>query len=195
MLTEAGLGADLGAEKFFDIKCRIAGLKPDAAIILAPVRALKMHGGVKKERLAAADPAAVQRGSENLRRHIRNVKKFGVPVMVALNRFITDMDEEVEAVRAVGAAEGVDMVRCDVWEKGGEGGIAVAESLLGLLKTSKGGAAFKPLYDERRPIREKIELIAREIYGAAGVAALGAIAGLLMGVAAEIGQFGHTRQE
>jgi formate--tetrahydrofolate ligase len=169
VLTEGGFGADLGAEKFFDIKCRFAGLKPEAAIIVATVRALKMHGGVKKERLAAADPAAVQRGSENLRRHIRNVKKFGVPVMVALNRFITDTDEEVEAVRAVGAAEGVDVVRCDVWEKGGEGGIAVAESLLGLLKTSKGGAAFKPLYDERRPIREKIETIAREIYGAAGV--------------------------
>ena len=170
VLTEGGFGADLGAEKFFDIKCRVAGLKPEAAIIVATVRALKMHGGVKKERLATADPAAVQRGSENLRRHIRNVKKFGVPVMVALNRFITDTDEEVEAVRAVGAAEGVDVVRCDVWEKGGEGGIAVAESLLGLLKTSKGGAAFKPLYDERRPIREKIETIAREIYGAAGVA-------------------------
>ncbi len=167
VLTEAGFGADLGAEKFFDIKCRFAALKPEAAIIVATVRALKMHGGVKKDRLATADPAAVQRGSENLRRHIRNVKKFGVPVMVALNRFITDADEEVEAVRAVGAAEGVDVVRCDVWEKGGEGGIAVAESLLGLLKTSK--ATFKPLYDERRPIREKIETIAREIYGAAGV--------------------------
>jgi len=168
VLTEAGFGADLGAEKFFDIKCRFAGLKPDAAIIVATVRALKMHGGVKKERLATADPAAVQRGSENLRRHIRTVKKFGVPVMVALNRFITDSDEEVEAVRVVGAAEGVDVVRCDVWEKGGEGGVAVAESLLGLLKTGK--AAFKPLYDERRPIREKIETIAREIYGAGTVA-------------------------
>ncbi len=167
VLTEAGFGADLGAEKFFDIKCRFAALKPEAAIIVATVRALKMHGGVKKDRLATADRAAVQRGCENLRRHIRNVKKFGVPVMVALNRFITDADEEVEAVRAVGTAEGVDVVRCDVWEKGGEGGIAVAESLLGLLKTSK--ASFKPLYDERRPIREKIETIAREIYGASGV--------------------------
>ncbi len=167
VLTEAGFGADLGAEKFFDIKCRFTGLKPDAAIIVATVRALKMHGGVKKDRLATVDPAAVQRGSENLRRHIRNVKKFGVPVMVALNRFITDADEEVEVVRAVGAAEGVEVVRCDVWEKGGEGGVAVAESLLGLLKTSK--PAFKPLYDERRPIREKIETIAREIYGAGGV--------------------------
>jgi formate--tetrahydrofolate ligase len=167
VLTEAGFGADLGAEKFFDIKCRFTGLKPEAAIIVATVRALKMHGGVKKDRLATADPAAVQRGSENLRRHIRNVKRFGVPAMVALNRFITDADEEVEVVRAVGAAEGVDVVRCDVWEKGGEGGVAVAESLLGLLKTSK--PAFKPLYDERRPIREKIETIAREIYGAGGV--------------------------
>jgi formate--tetrahydrofolate ligase len=126
-----------------------------------------MHGGVKKDRLATADPAAVQKGSENLRRHIRNVKKFGVPAIVALNRFVTDSDEEVEAVRAVGAAEGVDVLRCDVWEKGGEGGVAVAEALLGLLKTSK--STFKPLYDERRPIREKIETIAREIYGAGGV--------------------------
>ena len=168
VLTEAGFGADLGAEKFFDIKCRFGGLKPEAAIIVATVRALKMHGGVPKDRLGTADPAAVQRGSENLRRHIRNVKKFGVPAWVALNRFITDTDAEVDAVKAVGAAEGVEVVRCDVWEKGGEGGVAVAEALLGLLKTAK--AAFKPLYDEHRPIREKIETIAREIYGAAGVA-------------------------
>src|SRR2546422_2929463 len=110
VLTEAGFGADLGAEKFCDIKCRVAGLKPEAAIIVATVRALKMHGGVKKDRLATADPTAGQRGSENLRRHIRNVKKFGLPAMVALNRFITDSDEEVEAVRAVGAAEGVEVV-------------------------------------------------------------------------------------
>jgi len=168
LLTEAGFGADLGAEKFVDIKCRFAGLKPEAAIIVATVRALKMHGGLKKDQLGTPDPGAVQRGAENLRRHIRNVKKFGLPALVALNRFITDTDEEVEAVRAVGSAEGVEVVRCDVWEKGGEGGIAVAESLLGLLKTGK--ATSKPLYDERRPIREKIETIAREIYGAAGVA-------------------------
>jgi len=168
VLTEAGFGADLGAEKFLDIKCRFAGLKPEAAIIVATVRALKMHGGVKKDQLGKADPAAVQRGAENLRRHIRNVKKFGLPAIVAINRFITDTEEEVEAVRAVGAAEGVEVVRCDVWEKGGEGGVAVAEALLNLLKTST--AAFKPLYDERRPIREKIETIAREIYGAGSVA-------------------------
>ena len=168
VLTEAGFGADLGAEKFLDIKCRFAGLKPEAAIIVATVRALKMHGGVKKDQLGTPDAAAVQRGCENLRRHIRNVKKFGLPALVALNRFISDTDEEVEAVRAVGSAEGVEVVRCDVWEKGGEGGVAVAESLLGLLKTGK--AVYKPLYDERRPIREKIETIAREIYGASSVA-------------------------
>jgi len=171
VLTEAGFGADLGAEKFFDIKCRMAGLKPEAAIIVATVRALKMHGGVKKEALSTADPAAVQRGCENLRRHIRNVKKFGVPALVALNRFVTDADAEIEAVSAVCAAEGVEAVRCDVWEKGGDGGVAVAEALLGLMKGSKGGGpGFRPLYDERRPIREKIETIAREIYGAGSVA-------------------------
>jgi formate--tetrahydrofolate ligase len=170
VLTEAGFGADLGAEKFFDIKCRMAGLKPEAAIIVATVRALKMHGGVAKDRLGSADPAAVQRGCENLRRHIRNVKKFGVPVLVALNRFVTDADAEVEAVSAVCVAEGVDAVRCDVWEKGGDGGVAVAEALLALLKGSKGAPGFRPLYDEHRPIREKIETIAREIYGAGSVA-------------------------
>jgi len=168
VLTEAGFGADLGAEKFMDIKCRFAGLKPEAAIIVATVRALKLHGGVKKDQLGTPDPAAVQRGAENLRRHIRNVKKFGLPALVVLNRFVTDTDEEFEAVRAVGSAEGLEVLRCDVWEKGGEGGVAVAESLLGLLKSGK--AAFKPLYDERRPIREKIETIAREMYGASGVA-------------------------
>jgi formate--tetrahydrofolate ligase len=170
VLTEAGFGADLGAEKFFDIKCRMAGLKPEAAMIVATVRALKMHGGVPKDRLGPADPAAVQRGCENLRRHIRNVKRFGVPALVALNRFVSDADAEVEAVSAVCAAEGVEAVRCDVWEKGGEGGVAVAEALLGLLKGSKGASGFRPLYDERRPIREKIETIAREIYGAETVA-------------------------
>jgi len=118
VLTESGFGADLGAEKFMDIKCRFAGLKPEAAIIVATVRALKLHGGLKKDQLGKPDPAAVQRGAENLRRHIRNVKKFGLPALVALNRFITDTDEEFEAVRAVGSAEGVEVLRCDVWEKG-----------------------------------------------------------------------------
>ncbi|MGH7608244.1 MAG: formate--tetrahydrofolate ligase [Gemmatimonadales bacterium] len=169
VVTEAGFGADLGAEKFFDIKCRLAGLVPEAAIIVATVRALKMHGGVTKDRLADPDPAAVQRGAENLRRHIRNVKKFGVPALVAVNRFVTDAEEEFEAVAAVCEAEGVAAVRCDVWEKGGEGGLAVAEAVLELLARGTGKPGFRPLYDARRPIREKIESIAREIYGAAGV--------------------------
>ncbi len=167
VLTEAGFGADLGAEKFFDIKCRMAGLKPEAAVVVATVRALKMHGGKKKDQLGAPDVAAVQRGVENLTRHVRNVKKFGVPCVVALNRFITDTDEEIEAVRAACAVEGVDAVRCEVWEKGGEGGTEVAQAILKLL--DQGKAAFKPLYDERRPIAEKIETIAKEIYGAAAV--------------------------
>jgi len=116
VLTEAGFGADLGAEKFFDIKCRLAGLQPQAAIIVATVRALKMHGGVKKDQLGAADPAAVQRGSANLQRHIRNVKQFGVPVLVACNRFTGDTPTEVEAVRVACVAEGVELVLCEVWE-------------------------------------------------------------------------------
>jgi formate--tetrahydrofolate ligase len=168
VLTEAGFGADLGAEKFFDIKCRMSGLQPEAAVVVGTVRALKMHGGVKKENLGKPDSAAVERGVANLTRHVRNVKKFGVPCVVALNRFITDTDEELEVVRAGCRAEGVAAVRCEVWEKGGEGGLEVAQAVLQLL--DEGKAAFQPLYDERRPIAEKIETIAKEIYGAAGVA-------------------------
>ena len=167
VLTEAGFGADLGAEKFFDIKCRMAGLKPEAAVVVGTVRALKMHGGVKKENLGKPDPAAVERGVANLTRHVRNVKKFGVPCVVALNRFITDTDEELDVVRAASRAEGVEAVRCEVWEKGGDGGIEVGKAVLRLL--DEGKAAFKPLYDERLPIAQKIETIAREIYGAGGV--------------------------
>jgi formate--tetrahydrofolate ligase len=167
VVTEAGFGADLGAEKFFDIKCRMAGLKPEVAVVVATVRALKMHGGVKKEELARPDVEAVKRGAANLQRHIRNVKKFGVPCFVAINHFLSDTDDEVEAVRVACNAEAVEAVRSDVWEKGGEGGVALAEAVLRLLDGSK--TAFQPLYDERRPIREKIDTIAREIYGAAGV--------------------------
>jgi len=167
VLTEAGFGADLGAEKFFDIKCRMSGLQPEAAVVVGTVRALKMHGGVKKENLGKPDRAAVERGAANLTRHVRNVKKFGVPCVVALNRFITDTDGEIEAVRAACQAEGVEAVRCEVWEKGGDGGLEVGRAILQLLDDGK--ASFKPLYDERRPIAEKIETIAREIYGAGGV--------------------------
>ena len=168
VLTEAGFGADLGAEKFFDIKCRMAGLLPEAAIVVATVRALKMHGGVKKDSLGKPDAEAVRRGAANLRRHIRNVKRFGVPAVVALNRFVTDTEPELEAVREECAAEGVDAALCEVWEKGGEGGIGVAEEVLKLLDGKS--ARFKPLYDEKRPIAEKIETIATAIYGAGAVA-------------------------
>ena len=168
VLTEAGFGADLGAEKFFDIKCRLAGLNPEAAILVATVRALKLHGGVKKDALGTPDVAAVKRGAANLRRHIRNVKRFGVPVVVALNRFVSDTETELDAVRAECAAEDVGVELCEVWEKGGEGGVAVAEAVLKLLDGRT--ARFQPLYDERRPIREKIETIAQEIYGAGAVA-------------------------
>ena len=167
VVTEAGFGADLGAEKFFDIKCRMAGLKPEAAVIVATVRALKMHGGVKKEDLGKPDVEAVKRGAVNLQRHIRNVKKFGLPCLVAVNRFLTDTEAEVEAVAAACAAEAAPAIRSDVWEKGGEGGVALAEALLRLLDTSK--AAFQPLYDVKRPVKEKIETIAKEIYGAESV--------------------------
>ncbi|HEX9704589.1 MAG TPA: formate--tetrahydrofolate ligase [Gemmatimonadales bacterium] len=167
VLTEAGFGADLGAEKFFDIKCRVAGIAPQAAVIVATIRALKMHGGVKKEQLGAADPGAVQRGTANLRRHIGIVRRFGLPMVVAVNHFVADTDEEFEVVRAAAETEGVEALRCDVWEKGGEGGLAVAEALLGLL--DGGQAKFQPLYDVRRPIKEKIETIARDVYGASGV--------------------------
>ena len=167
VLTEAGFGADLGAEKFFDIKCRMAGLKPEAAVVVATVRALKMHGGVKKGQLGTPDVAAVRRGVENLTRHVRNVKKFGVPCVVALNRFVSDTNEEIDAVRDACSSEAVEAVRCDVWEKGGDGGIDLARAVLALL--DQGTAAFRPLYDERRPIKEKIETIAREIYGAGAV--------------------------
>src|SRR2546428_11265639 len=121
VLTEAGFGADLGAEKFMDIKCRFAGLKPEAAIIVATVRALKLHGGLKKDQLGTPDPAAVRRGAENLRRHIRNVKKFGLPALVVLNRFVTVTDEEFEAARAVGSADGFAVPGRGVWGEGGGG--------------------------------------------------------------------------
>jgi len=167
VLTEAGFGADLGAEKFFDIKCRMAGLEPQAAVVVATVRALKMHGGVPKDRLSEPDAAAVERGAQNLRRHVQNVQKFGVPCLVALNRFLADTEEEIAAVRGAVADLDVAVVLCEVWEKGGAGGEALAEAVVQLLEG--GGAEFAPIYDARRPIREKIETIAREIYGAAGV--------------------------
>jgi formate--tetrahydrofolate ligase len=167
VLTEAGFGADLGAEKFFDIKARFGKLQPEAAVVVATVRALKMNGGVKKDALGKEDVAALKRGIVNLEAHVKNVQKFGVPVVVALNRFTSDTDEEMGTVLDAAAGWGARAALSEVWAKGGAGGEAVAREILALLDTKK--AAFKPLYDSAKPIKEKIETIAREIYGAAGV--------------------------
>ncbi len=167
VITEAGFGADLGAEKFFDIKCRIGDFKPEAAVVVATVRALKLHGGVPKDRLTEPNAAAVERGFANLKQHVENVAKYGVPAVVAINRFITDSDEEVEAVRAGCKAIGAKVALCEVWEKGGDGGIELGEVVLELLEEGK--ADFKPIYDIALPIRQKIEIVAKEIYRADGV--------------------------
>jgi formate--tetrahydrofolate ligase len=167
VLTEAGFGADLGAEKFLDIKCRVGGLNPEVAIVVATVRALKMHGGVKKESLGTPDVAALERGMVNLEAHVGNLKKFGLPVVVALNRFTTDSEEELDAVLGAAARWGIRAALSDVWARGGEGGEAVARQVLEVL--AEGRSAYRPLYDAALPIKSKIETIAREIYGADGV--------------------------
>ena len=167
VLTEAGFGADLGAEKFFDIKCRFGGLKPEAAVVVATVRALKMHGGVKKDALGKPDVAALTRGMVNLEAHVKNVQKFGVPVVVALNRFVSDTPEEIDVVLRAAKGWRARAALSDVWAKGGEGGEAVAKEVLAVL--DEGKADFKPIYDVAQPIKAKIETIAKEIYGADGV--------------------------
>jgi formate--tetrahydrofolate ligase len=167
VLTEAGFGADLGAEKFFDIKCRFGGLKPQAAVVVATIRALKMHGGVKKDSLSVPDVAALQRGMVNLEAHVKNVQKFGVPVVVALNRFLSDSKEEQDAVIAAAKTWGARAALSDVWARGGEGGAEVGKEVLAAL--DEGKADFKPLYDAALPIKQKIETIATQIYGADGV--------------------------
>ena len=167
VITEAGFGADLGAEKFFDIKCRIGEFKPEAAVVVATVRALKLHGGIPKDKLTEPDAAAVERGFANLKQHVENVAKYGVPAVVAINRFITDSVEEVEVVRAGCKAIGARVALCEVWEKGGDGGIELGEAVLELLEEGK--ADFKPIYDTALPIRQKIEIVAKEIYRADGV--------------------------
>ncbi len=167
VMTEAGFGADLGAEKFLNIKCRFGGLNPEAAVIVATIRALKMHGGVKKDALGTPDVAALERGMVNLEAHVRNLQKFGLPVVVAVNRFTSDSQEEVDTILKHAAKWGVRAAMSDVWGKGGEGGEAVAKELLAVLDEGKG--AYKPLYDAKLPIKTKIETIAKEIYGADGV--------------------------
>ena len=166
-VTEAGFGADLGAEKFFDIKCRYAGLKPDAVVLVATVRALKMHGGIPKTSLATPNVEAVKKGLVNLEKHIENIKKFNVPLVVAINIFAQDTEEELEAIRSHCATHGVNVALSDVFAKGGEGGGALAEEVVALAESGK--AAFAPIYEDDLTLKEKINTIAREIYGAASV--------------------------
>ena len=166
-ITEAGFGADLGAEKFFDIKCRYAGLKPDATVIVATVRALKMHGGVPKTDQKTPNVEAVKIGLVNLEKHIENVKKFGVPCVVAINIFAQDTAEELEAVREHCAKHGVNVALSDVFAKGGEGGIDLAKEVIAL--ADSGESKFAPIYPLDMSLKGKIETIAKEIYGADGV--------------------------
>ena len=167
LVTEAGFGADLGAEKFFDIKCRMAGLHPDAVVLVATVRALKYNGGVAKEDLNQENLEALKAGIVNLEKHIENIQKFGVPCVVTLNRFVTDTDAELAYVKEFCEARGCEFALSEVWEKGGEGGIELAEKVLKTLETKESN--FKPLYSTELPIKEKIDTIAKEIYGAGSV--------------------------
>ena len=166
LVTEAGFGADLGAEKFLDIKCRMAGLKPDVVVLVATVRALKYQGGVAKAELDTVNLAALEKGMANLEKHIENIGKFGLPTVVAINAFPTDTAEELALVRQKCAALGAAVAVSEVWAKGGEGGKAVAELVLQAIEHP---SEFRFLYDETLPIKEKIATIAREIYGADGV--------------------------
>ena len=166
-ITEAGFGADLGAEKFFDIKCRLAGLQSDAVVLVATVRALKYNGGVAKEQLGEENLDALAKGIVNLEKHIENIQKYGVPVIVTLNSFITDTDAENEFIRRFCEERGCRFALSRVWEKGGEGGIELAREVLDTLETRE--SHFHPLYDDSLSLEDKIECIAKEIYGADGV--------------------------
>ncbi|MCE5284853.1 MAG: formate--tetrahydrofolate ligase [Pelosinus sp.] len=166
VVTEAGFGADLGAEKFLDIKCRFAGLKPDAVVIVATVRALKMHGGVPKTQLVGENMAALEKGMANLEKHIENMQKFGLPAVVAINAFPTDTEAELAFVREKCEALGAEVALSEVWAKGGEGGVELAEKVLSACEKPN---SFKFIYDEKAPIKDKILAIAREIYGADNV--------------------------
>ena len=167
VITEAGFGADLGAEKFFDIKCRMAGLKPDAVVLVATIRALKYNGGVAKADLSAENLDALKKGIVNLEKHIENLQKFGVPVVVTLNSFITDTEAEVDFVKTFCEERNCEFALSEVWAKGGEGGLALAEKVLDTLENKESN--FKVLYDNELSLKAKIETIATEIYGAKGV--------------------------
>ena len=165
-ITEAGFGADLGAEKFLDIKCRKSGLKPDAVVLVATIRALKYNGGVKKENLGTEDLAALEKGIVNLEKHIENLHKYGVPVVVTLNSFVTDTDKETEYVKKFCEDRGASFAVSKVWEHGSEGGLELANKVLEALEKP---SDFKLLYEDDMPLKAKIETVAKEIYGADGV--------------------------
>lgn len=167
VITEAGFGADLGAEKFFDIKCRMAGLKPDAVVLVATIRALKYNGGVKKENLSEENLKALQSGIVNLEKHIENLHKYGVPIVVTLNSFVTDTQAEIDFVQKFCEDRNCEFAISEVWEKGGEGGIALANKVLDTLENKE--SHFKVLYEDSLSLKEKIETVASEIYGAGGV--------------------------
>ncbi|MDP1701518.1 MAG: formate--tetrahydrofolate ligase [Aestuariivirga sp.] len=169
VVTEAGFGADLGAEKFFDIKCRKAGLTPAATVIVATIRALKMHGGVAKEELKKENTEALKKGMVNLGRHIENMKKFGVPIAVAINHFVTDTDADIEVIRSFCKEHGVEAFKCTHWAEGGKGTEALAKHVAELADRSS--VQFKPIYGEDMPLWEKIKTIAREIYRADDIVA------------------------
>ena len=167
VITEAGFGADLGAEKFMDIKCRMAGLRPDAVVLVATVRALKYNGGVPKNELSAENMDALHKGIVNLEKHIENLHKFGVPIVVTLNSFVTDTEAEISYIRKFCEERNCEFALSEVWEKGGEGGIPLAEKVLDTLENKE--SDFHVLYENELSLKEKIETVAREIYGADGV--------------------------
>lgn len=167
VITEAGFGADLGAEKFFDIKCRMAGLKPDAVVLVATIRALKYNGGVPKDELSSENLDALKAGIVNLEKHIENLHKFGVPVVVTLNSFVTDTKAETDFVEQFCKERGCEFALSEVWEKGGEGGIDLTNKVLETIEHKESN--FKVLYDDSLSLKEKIETVAKEIYGADGV--------------------------
>jgi formate--tetrahydrofolate ligase len=169
VVTEAGFGADLGAEKFFDIKCRKAGLRPDAVVLVATIRALKMHGGVAKEDLDKENVAAVADGCSNLARHISNLKSYGVPVVVAINRFSADSDAEVQQVRETAAGLGATAIDCTHWANGGAGTEELAQHVVAMI--DEGTANFRTLYPDDMPLWEKMRTIATKIYGADDISA------------------------
>lgn len=166
-ITEAGFGADLGAEKFLDIKCRKAGIKPDAVVLVATVRALKYNGGVAKSDLNEENLDALSKGIANLEKHIENIQKFGVPIVVTLNSFVADTEKEVEFIKNFCEERGCEFALSEVWAKGGKGGIPLAEKLLATFETKTSN--YKPLYEDSATLKEKIEIISKEIYGADGV--------------------------